>query len=385
LEEQLQGAQRMEAVGRLAGGVAHDFNNLLTVINGRNDLLRTMIDDDSPLVREVEEIKQAGERAAALTRQLLILSRRPIGSPKALSVNRVIEDVGNLLRRSIGAQIELITDLDKSLPSINADETQIEQVLLNLALNARDAMVEGGTLTIKTEAITVGESSSLHSLGLKHGPYVLLRIEDTGVGIDPAIRGQIFEPFVTTKDPSQGTGLGLSTVYGVVQQSEGHIRVESQPGRGACFEVFLPAVGESVEAAGAAPEATSPPGGNETILLVEDEGAVRSLLRRFLDSQGYVVVEASNAESALSEAENQNGSIDLLLTDLVMPGMGGFELARQLGSRLPDLKVVYMSGYSEEAVAVPESEPVMDSTNFLQKPFSTDLLARQLRVVLDSE
>ena len=383
LEEQLQGAQRMEAVGRLAGGVAHDFNNLLTVINGRCDLLASLVEEGSQLTHEIEEIRQAGERAAALTRQLLILSRRQVGSAESLNLNKTIGAVESLLRRSIGAQIELVTRLDPDLPPISADESQIEQVLLNLSLNARDAMPEGGRLTIQTLFATVDESSPVHTIGLDEGPYVVLRVSDTGVGIDPAIRGQIFEPFVTTKEPSQGTGLGLSTVYGVVKQCGGQIRVESTRGKGAIFEIYLPAAELPERPEAEQEEEAELPSGNEKILLVEDEAAVRSLLRRFLDSQGYRVVEAHDGESAIEAADVANGGFDLLLTDLVMPGMGGFELARRLGRTWPDLKVVFMSGYSEDAVRNPEAEPAMNSENFLQKPFSTDVLARRLRDILD--
>jgi len=383
LEEQLLRAQRMEAVGQLAGGVAHDFNNLLTVINGRSDLLRTLLEPGSPLVREVDEIKQAGERAAALTRQLLILSRRQLSSPSAVNLNQIIDSVENLLQRSIGEQVELICRLNPELANIKADPSQIEQVLLNLALNARDAMPRGGTLTIETDNAKVAVGSSLNALGLQVGPHVVLRVEDTGVGIDSRILPQIFEPFVTTKAPGEGTGLGLSTVYGIVQQSNGEIRVDSESGRGACFEIFLPAVEEPVAEDDDPEPELETPRGSETILLVEDEAAVRSLLRRFLDSQGYRVMEAADGEGALEQAEGRDGRFDLLLTDLVMPGMGGFELARRMERRWPELKILFMSGYSEDAVGMMDNEPVMDAANFLQKPFSTDLLAHRIRAILD--
>ncbi len=384
LEEQLLRSQRMEAVGHLAGGVAHDFNNLLTVINGRSDLLRTLLEPGSPLIREVDEIKEAGKRAAALTRQLLILSRRQLSSPAAVNLNQIIESVERLLQGSIGEQVELVSKLKPSLANIKADPSQIEQVLLNLALNAKDAMPRGGTLTLETDNVGVTSGSSLNAMGLDVGPHVMLRVEDTGVGIDSRILGQIFEPFVTTKRPGEGTGLGLSTVYGIVRQSNGQIRVDSEPGRGACFEIFLPAIEDSVVVEGDPAEEKESPRGSETILLVEDEAAVRSLLRRFLDAQGYRVVETSDGETALQEAEERNGQIDLLLTDLVMPTMGGFELARRMESRWPDLKILFMSGYSEDAVGMMDNEPMMNATNFLQKPFSTDLLARRVRAILDA-
>jgi CheY-like chemotaxis protein len=246
-------------------------------------------------------------------------------------------------------------------------------------------MTDGGTLRIETAKVEVSDSSTIQAPESKDGPWVVLRVKDTGGGIDPSVQGQIFEPFVTTKEASQGTGLGLSTVYGVVNQCKGHIRVDSKQGRGTIFEIFLPAIDQPVAETVQRAAASELPGGNETILLVEDEAAVRSLLRRFLDSQGYRVIEASAGEAAIDKAEGYNGGFDLLLTDLVMPGMGGFELARRLEAQRPDLKVIFMSGYSEEAVRGSDTEPVMDSTNFLQKPFSTDLLARRLRAVLDSD
>jgi hypothetical protein len=384
LEEQLLRSQRMEAVGRMAGGVAHDFNNLLTVINGRSDLLRSQLEPGSPLVAEVDEIKAAGERAAALTRQLLVLSRRRTTSPQAVNLNELVKNMENLLRRSIGEQIELVAHFDPDLANVKADPGQIEQVILNLALNARDAMPRGGRLVIDTTNISVTQGSALALYGLTPGPYVFLRFEDNGTGIDPGIRGQIFEPFFSTKDPAEGTGLGLATVYGIVQQSNGHVRVESEPGRGACFEAYFPAVSDPVESPRKPVVVPTSPSGSETVLLVEDEAAVRGLLRRFMDGKGYRVLEAADGEEALSVVESEAGRIDLLLTDLVMPGMGGFELAHRLEAKLPEVKILFMSGYSEGAEAFFNSGLVSDARNFLQKPFSTDLLAQRLREVLDS-
>ncbi len=383
LEEQLLRSQRMEAVGRVAGGVAHDFNNLLTVINGRSDLLRSQLDPASPLIAEIDEIKAAGERAAALTRQLLVLSRRRSSSPQAINLNDLVQSMENLVRRSLGEQVELVASFDSDLANVKADPGQMEQVVLNLALNARDAMPRGGRLVVDTANVSVTPGSALALLGLDPGPFVLLRFEDSGTGIDPSIRGQIFEPFFSTKDPAEGTGLGLSTVYGIVQQSNGHIRVESEPGRGACFEVYLPAVSESVEPIPEAVVEPTSPSGTETVLLVEDEPAVRGLLRRFMLSKGYRVLEACEGGEALKLVEEESGKIDLLLTDLVMPGMGGFELAHRLEAKLPEVKILFMSGYSEGAEAFFSSGLVSDARNFLQKPFSTDLLAQRLREVLD--
>ena len=385
LEEQLLRSQRMEAVGRMAGGVAHDFNNLLTVINGRSDLLRSQLDPGSPLVAEVDEIKAAGDRAAALTRQLLVLSRRRSTSPQAINLNELVQNMENLLRRSIGEQVELVAHFEQDLANIKADPGQMEQVILNLSLNARDAMPRGGRLVIDTANVSVTPGSALALFGLDPAPYVFLRFEDSGTGIDPGIRGQIFEPFFSTKDPAEGTGLGLATVYGIVQQSNGHIRVESEPGRGACFEVYLPAISEPVVPVREEVVEPSSPSGSETVLLVEDEAAVRGLLRRFMDGKGYRVLEAADGEEALKVVEKESGQIDLLLTDLVMPGMGGFELAHRLEAKLPEVKILFMSGYSEGAEAFFNSGLVSDAKNFLQKPFSTDLLAQRLREVLDSD
>ena len=284
----------------------------------------------------------AGERAAALTRQLLVLSRRRSSYPQAIDLNDLIQNMENLLRRSVGELVELVTDSDLELANVKADPGQMEQVILNLALNARDAMPRGGRLVIGSANVSVAPGSPLALFGLEPGPYVLLRCEDTGTGIDPSIQGQIFEPFFSTKDPSEGTGLGLSTVYGIVQQSGGYIRVESEPGRGACFEVYLPAVSESVEPSTKEVVEPTSPSGTETVLLVEDEDAVRGLLRRFMDAKGYRVLEASDGEEALKVVDEESGQIDLLFTDLVMPNMGGFELAHRLEAKLPEVKILFM-------------------------------------------
>ncbi|MEJ2084968.1 MAG: response regulator [Acidobacteriota bacterium] len=290
------------------------------------------------------------------------------------------------MRRSIGEEIELVTRLAPGIPRIIGDEGQIEQVLLNLALNAHEAMPQGGTLTIETESLSIKEAAASQFVGLGAGGHVILRVGDTGVGIEPSIRSRIFEPFFTTKESTQKPGLGLSTVYGVVTQCKGQIRVESEPGRGSRFEIYLPSeeVGATKRSEQDLPTEGAPRF-KERILLVEDETAVRNLLRRFLDSQGYHVTEAQNGEDAANLVHTSNGGFDLLLTDLVMPGMGGFELARRLERQWPNLRVIFMSGYSEEAVCDPEAKPLMNPANFLHKPFSTDLLARQLRAVLDPD
>ncbi len=384
LETQVRQAAKMEAVGRFAGGIAHDFNNLLTLIKGYAELLEMRLEPRSPDSQDAHQIISAADRAAALTRQLLAFTRQQVLEPKVLDLNQRVREVDKMLRRVIGEDVEVRLELAPNLGRIRADPTQIDQIVMNLAVNARDAMPEGGSVTFKTTNVELDSAFVQEHLGAKAGPFVLLEVTDTGVGMDAATRSRVFEPFFTTKPKGEGTGLGLSTVYGIVQQSNGQIRVDSEPGRGATFEIFLPAA-KGIVAKPVEPEVdVDSPRGTETILLVEDEVAVRSLLRRFLDSQGYCVLEASDGETALEQAETSSGEIDLLLTDLVMPGMGGFELARRMESRWPDLRILYMSGYSDHAVGLMGTAPVLDATSFLQKPFSTDLLARRLRAVLDA-
>ena len=385
LGEQFRQAQKMEAVGRLAGGIAHDFNNLLTVINGYSDLL--LGEPDLPPVHKsrVEEIKKAGDRAAALTRQLLAFSRQQVLQPEVLDLSAVISDLGKMLVRLIGEDIELAVLPAKDLWRVKADPSQIEQVLMNLAVNGRDAMPEGGKLTIETANVELDAMrADTHLMG-RPGPYVMLAVSDTGCGMNAATLGHIFEPFFTTKEKGKGTGLGLATVYGIVKQSGGSIWVYSEPGRGTTFKIYLPAVEEETARARRSAqlgERAQERGGSETILLVEDEEAVRSFARAVLQSKGYRVLEAAGGEEGLRIAREARPPIQLLVTDLVMPGLGGRELARQLAAICPETKCLFMSGYTEEAAM--RSAPLAEGSAFDQKPFTADAMARKVRELLDT-
>jgi PAS domain S-box-containing protein len=382
LEQQLLQVQRMEAVGQLAGGLAHEFNNLLTVINGHADLIQVRVDPADPVMHDAKEIKAAGKSAARLTRQLLALSRHQVLSPRVLDLNQLILGIEEMLQRSVGEQIEIVTQLGSELDKIHADPGQLELVLLNLAVNARDAMPEGGKLLITTVNLDVNAVSQERYPELEPGSYVALKIQDTGPGIDPEIRRHIFEPFFTTKNRATRTGLGLSTVYRIVEQSGGHIRVDSEPGEGATFRVFLNSVMTETEEL--EPMALPLPlGGNETVLLVEDEDAVRGLLRQFLTGQGYRVLEASAGEEAVKLVEKEEAPIDLMLSDIVMPGMSGTELAEKLGQMQPSVRVLLMSGYTERLEGFVDRGTGKGGVNFLQKPFSMEALARKVREILD--
>jgi PAS domain S-box-containing protein len=383
LEEQLRQATKMEAVGRLAGGVAHDFNNLLTVVSGYSDLLLARIPEGSPLRGDVEEIRQAGRRASDLTRQLLALSRRQVLTPKLLDLNRAVLDMEKLLRRLIGEDVELVTRLDPTLGPARADPGQIEQVILNLAVNARDAMPQGGTLTITTAGAELERGHGLRSIGVEPGHYVALTVRDSGIGMDESVRRHIFEPFFTTKGQGKGTGLGLATVYGIVKQSNGHITVDSWPGRGTEFRIYLPRVVGRVEAGAALETAPTAPAGRETILLVEDEASVRGLVARFLERLGYAVLEASDGIEALEITDRLEGEIDLLLTDVVMPRLGGAELAERMLKRFPGMPVLFVSGYTENNEHLLRAGSLRGGIQYLQKPFSTEVLAHKLRELLD--
>jgi two-component system cell cycle sensor histidine kinase/response regulator CckA len=379
-EEQLRQSQKLESVGQLAGGIAHDFNNLLTVINGNSDLLLRRLDDEKQRER-VEEIKRAGERAAQLTRQLLAFSRKQILQPVVLDLNHVVPDVGKMLRRLIGEGIDLITALDPGLGQVDADPGQIEQVLMNLAINARDAMPKGGKLTIQTANVYLDESYVRTHAAVKPGPYVMLAVSDTGHGMDAETQARIFEPFFTTKEKGKGTGLGLSTVYGIVKQSGGNICVYSEVGRGTTFKIYLPCVGEAAEPhAQAAPQSITPQG-VETVLLVEDDEIVRKLAREILELNGYGVLTAADGGEALSLCEHHEGPIHLLLTDVVMPQMSGREVAERATALRPAMKVLYMSGYTDDSII---HHGVLDAgVAFLEKPFTPDAMARKVREVLD--
>jgi two-component system, cell cycle sensor histidine kinase and response regulator CckA len=380
-EEQLRHAQKMEAVGQLAGGIAHDFNNLLTGILSYSELLLQELRPDDPLRGDIEQIRHAGQRAAGLTRQLLAFSRRQVLQPRVLSLNGVVTELEPMLRRVVGGVVELQLELDPALWHVLADPAQIEEVLVNLVVNGRDAMPQGGRLTIATANLRLGATDDARGNGVRPGEYVTLVVRDTGVGMDVPTQARIFEPFFTTKAPGAGSGLGLCTVYGIVEQSGGHIAVESAPGQGAAFTMFLPRHAGPVPAQ-ARSDRRGLPHGTETLLLVEDEATVRSSARRLLERHGYTVVEARHGVEALRIIEEHAPPIDLVITDLVMPEMGGRELVERLHARQPGLKVLFMSGYSERAVATDGVMP--PGTGFVEKPFTVEQLTRRTREILDS-
>jgi PAS domain S-box-containing protein len=382
LEQQLGQAQRIESIGRLAGGIAHDFNNLVTIIRGHTDLLLDDMSADDPLRADLEDIRNAGERAAALTGQLLAFSRRNVLQPKVLDLNAVVRGMEALLRRTLGEDVALSIDLEEPLGPIRADPSQMEQVLLNLVVNARDSMPRGGRLAIRTFDRRLDETFVSSHLGASAGPHVAVQVEDAGHGMDQATMDLIFEPFFTTKEPGKGTGLGLAMSYGIVKQSGGYIDVESSPGLGTTFTIYLPRV--SAWKARAPDQDTRPATtrGSETVLLVEDEPSVRQLAARVLEGRGYTVLGAGTGEEALLAARAHPGPVHLLLTDVVMPGMGGRELADRMKAEMPSLKVLYTSGYTDdEIVRRGVSEHSMP---FLAKPFTPDELAESVRVALDT-
>ena len=379
LEQQLRQAQKMEAVGRLAGGVAHDFNNILGVIMGYGDILSRRLPGGDPLAGKVREIVKAAERAAALTRQLLAFSRQQVLQPRVLDLNVVMGEMDKLLRRLIGENIELKTRQQERLGSVMADPGQMEQVIMNLAVNARDAMPEGGSLLLETRDVDLDAAYVRMHRNAHAGPHVMLAVSDTGEGMDAETMSRIFEPFFTTKPQGKGTGLGLSTVYGIVEQSGGSIEVYSEKGRGTTFKTYLPRVERPAEpAAPTAPE--PPPTGSETVLLVEDEPALRGMIREALEDAGYRVLEAGTPRQALAIAESHHGNIHLMLTDVVMPGMSGRELAERLKPLRPGVAVIYMSGYTDDAIG---QHGLLDAgTHFLQKPFTFHQLLQKCREAL---
>jgi two-component system cell cycle sensor histidine kinase/response regulator CckA len=382
LEEQLRQAQKMDAVGRLAGGVAHDFNNLLMVINGYTEVLLEQLEKASPMHHKVQSIQQAADRAATLTRQLLAFSRKQLLELKVIDVNTVIGDMERLLRPLIGENIELVTRLSTQTGHTRADAGQLEQVIMNLVVNAKDAMPEGGKLTVQSSDVTVRQNFSAHRF-IQPGRYAVISVADTGHGMDTETQSRIFEPFFTTKEKGKGTGLGLSTVYGIVKQSSGYVFAESELGAGTTFYVYLPRVKESAEELSPAQSQPNDAGGCETVLLVEDEESVRELVRLTLASRGYQVLEAENGESGLRIAESFKEHIDILITDVVMPGIGGRELARKLLLLRPAISVLYLSGYTEDAVVTRGA--LGPRTAFLQKPFTLQNLAKKVREVLHSK
>ena len=381
LQAQLMQAQKMEAVGRLAGGVAHDFNNLLTVIISYSDLLLEDLGRDDPKREDVAAVRKAAEGAAALTHQLLAFSRQQVLQPKVLDVNATVANTEKLLRRLIGEDIQLVAKLGSGLGSVKADPGQIEQVIMNLAVNARDAMPAGGQLTIETANVEMDEAYVRGHPLAQPGRYVMLAVSDTGTGMDEQTKAHIFEPFFTTKELGKGTGLGLATVYGIVKQSGGFIWLYSEPGHGTSFKIYMPRVDESAERA--TPAAAAPlPRGTETILVVEDAPAVRAVTRQVLERQGYTVLEAPNGGAALVLATKHHGPIHLLLTDVVMPGVNGRQLAEQLARPRPDMMVLFTSGYTDDSVV---RHGVLESgIAYLQRPFTPDGVARKVREVLDS-
>jgi PAS domain S-box-containing protein len=382
LQDQLIQAQKMESIGRLAGGVAHDFNNLLTVISGYSELLLARRGIGNPVLGHVTEIQRAAARAASLTRQLLAFSRQQVLEPQVLDLNVIISNTDKMLRRLIGEDIELVTIAGTALGRVKADAGQMEQVVMNLAVNARDAMPKGGRLTIETANVELDEAYARRHVAVKPGPHVMLAMSDTGMGMDSETQARIFEPFFTTKEKGKGTGLGLATVYGIVKQSGGNIYVYSNLGHGTTFKIYLPRVDGALESVNTPKARTEVPQGCETVLLVEDEESVRSLLQGILRSNGYTVLEASRGEEALGICEGHKGAIHLLLADVVMPQMSGRELAERLISTRPQMKVLYMSGYTDDAVV---RHGVLESNAaFLQKPFTPEILARKVRLVLDA-
>ena len=380
LERQFLQAQKMEAVGRLAGGVAHDFNNLLTAILGYADLLLDGLPALSPLRPDLEEIRKAANRAGALTRQLLAFSRKQVLEMRVLDLNELVADMDKMLRRLLGEDVDVLTRLDPTLGAIRADAGQLEQVIVNLAVNARDAMPHGGRLTIETRNTELDDSYVREHVPVQPGRYVMLAVSDTGTGMSAETMSHVFEPFFTTKEPGKGTGLGLATVYGIVKQSGGYAWCYSERGEGSTFKAYLPRVDAPVEQFPAR-VAVARTVGSETILLVEDEVGLRALTRRLLERHGYTVLEAGTADAALALARAHVGPIQLLLADVVLPGASGPTLAGELLSRRADLKVLFMSGYTEDAIV--HRGVLAPNTAFINKPFSGDNLAAKVREVLD--
>ncbi len=381
LEDQFRQSQKMDAIGQLAGGVAHDFNNLLTIINGYGNMISEEVPENSPVRQFAQEICYAGERAASLTRQLLAFSRKQVLEPKVLSLNTIVADTERMLRRLIGEDIAIVVVAAPALGQVKADPGQIEQVILNLAINARDAMPQGGRLTIETANTELSGTYTQAFPELKPGPYVMIAFTDTGTGMDEVTKARIFEPFFTTKEPGKGTGLGLATVFGIIKQSTGHVAVSSEVGLGTTFKIYLPRIHE-LDPASARISRQAADQGTETILLAEDEPALRALARHVLKLHGYTVLEAGSGEKSLRIAEEHPGTIHLLVTDVVMPGMSGRQLAERLAVVRPSMKVLYLSGYTDDAVV---RHGVMQAeTAFLQKPFTPVALAQKVWEVLHS-
>ena len=379
LEDQVSQSQKMEAVGRLAGGVAGDFNNLLTIITGYSELLRSDLAPGNPLRRFAEEILYAAERAAGLTRQLLAFSRGQAAQPKMLDLNSVIGNLETMLRRLLGDKTELMLLPGPGLGRVRSDPAQIEQVIVNLAMNARDAMPNGGKFVIETANVEIDAENASKRVAVEPGSYVMIAVSDTGCGMDAETRSRLFEPFFTTKEKGKGSGLGLSIVYGIIKQNQGHITVYSQVDCGTIFEIYLPRAKDAVEVVHRG-RTTRPPKGSETILLVDDEAGVRKLCSAMLLSNGYSVLEAVDGAAALALYEKNSSDIDLVLTDVVMPNMNGLELGERLAAKTPPPKILYMSGYRDSPIGGPEGEP---ERTFLHKPFTPDALLLKIRESLD--
>jgi len=382
-QERLQQGLKMEAIGRLAGGIAHDFNNLLTVIKGFAELVDGRMPDGDPSKTEIAEIRGAAQRAARLTAQLLAFGRKQILQPRIVKLNDVVLAMKNMLPRILGEDIELSVRLREDAGSIKADLGQLEQVIMNLSVNARDAMPRGGRLTIATENSVIDDAVKRNHPECKPGPYVALTVTDTGTGMDAATLSRIFEPFFTTKEPGKGTGLGLSTVYGIVKQSDGYVYCDSLPGRGTSFVIYFPRAFGKVQVPGPEGQALTKVPGNETVLLVEDEDTLRGFVRSTLEKNGYTVIDAHDGLSALELVSRQDSRFDVLVTDVVMPRMGGHELAQRVLEARPATKVLYMSGYAEEAIMPPhpEGQPV----DLIRKPFDSAAFLARLREVLDRD
>ena len=380
LEEHLRQAQKMESIGRLAGGVAHDFNNLLTAIIGYSQMAQFRLNNHEAARKDIAEIEKAGKRAAELTNQLLAFSRKQALQLKTVDLNQIVSDIEKMLRRLIGEDIEFVTDLAGGLGLVKADPGQLEQVIMNLAINARDAMPQSGRLIIKTANAERDERGTQSGLPLKAGAYVVLSVSDTGIGMDEETRSRIFEPFFTTKESGRGTGLGLAAVYGIVKQSGGAIWVDSEKGTGTTFHIYLPRIEGAVKAEEAPVGRQDSCRGTETVLLVEDEQAVRTLARQVLEINGYTVLEAKNATEALHICKYQSDKIHLIITDVVMPGISGRELAQQLLHIGHRARILYMSGYAD--IAIGRHGVVDANTPFLQKPFTPDALSRKVKEVL---
>jgi len=382
LEAQLLQSQKMEAVGRLAGGVAHDFNNMITVISGFSDFLHRRLDQESSLHRYVDEIRKAGKRAASLTQQLLAFSRRQVLEARVMNLNLIVSDMEQMLRPIIGEHIELVTDLSPELGLVKADPTQIEQVIMNLAVNARDAMPGGGRLSLRTANINLDQDEARGRVDFQSGSFVTLVVQDTGEGMDNETLKHIFEPFYTTKKKGEGTGLGLAMVYGIVKQSGGHIEIHSQPGEGTTFTILLPRVEEKIESVEPVTVTSCLSDGSETILVVEDDEAVRKMICESLLENKYMVMEACNGKEAIGVVEKHADTIDMIVTDVVMPQMSGLELAEHLKSLHPDIKMLCVSGYSDEVIV---NRGVLDAgLAFLKKPFSMDDFHQKVREILDA-